>query len=348
MSRPLTEVGFYGKLPCRGDFLQRRAPQDFVDAWDEWLQSCIHESREKLLDAWLDAYLTAPVWRFVLASGACGEGVYAGILVPSVDRVGRYFPLTVIVQLSPDDCPLAVACGSARWFEAAETLVLDALEAQALDFDTFDERVALLREQFDAASAHESSELMRLFENSPFPSGSRQWQLPLASAESLRSAVSAFAYREMRSVLRPLAVWWTEGSNAVAPSWLATRGLPPSSAFVAMLAGNWGGRGLGDAGRRLMLLALSIVSDQGAALGPTAYKVFDERGGSIGRIPGNDWVLPDAQNFVSSRHAVVSANGGRVLSRRQELERHVHQRCRPPRVASRAAGAPGWRPPLHR
>ena len=36
-----------------------------------------------------------------------------------------------------------------------------------------------------------------------------------------------------------------------------------------------------------MLLALSIVSEQGAALGPTAYKVFDERGGSIGRVPSS-------------------------------------------------------------
>ena len=32
MTRALTEVGFYGKLPCRGDFLQRRVPADFVDA----------------------------------------------------------------------------------------------------------------------------------------------------------------------------------------------------------------------------------------------------------------------------------------------------------------------------
>jgi predicted component of type VI protein secretion system len=59
-----------------------------------------------------------------------------------------------------------------------------------------------------------------------------------------------------------------------------------------------------------MLLALSIVSEQGATLGPSAYKVFDERGGTIGRIAGNDWVLPDPQNFVSSRHALVMARGG--------------------------------------
>lgn len=54
-----------------------------------------------------------------------------------------------------------------------------------------------------------------------------------------------------------------------------------------------------------MLLALSVISDQGASLGPTAYKVFDERGGSIGRLNSNDWVLPDAQKLVSSRHATV-------------------------------------------
>jgi type VI secretion system FHA domain protein len=54
-----------------------------------------------------------------------------------------------------------------------------------------------------------------------------------------------------------------------------------------------------------MLLALSIISSQGASLGPTAYKVFDQRGGSIGRIEGNDWVLPDAEKFVSSRHAQI-------------------------------------------
>ena len=59
-----------------------------------------------------------------------------------------------------------------------------------------------------------------------------------------------------------------------------------------------------------MLLALSIISSQGASLGPTAYKVFDQRGGSIGRVEGNDWVLPDPERFVSSRHAQVRWNAG--------------------------------------
>jgi type VI secretion system protein ImpM len=237
VSRALTEVGFYGKLPCRGDFLQRRAPQDFVDVWDAWLQECIHASRERLQESWLEIYLTAPVWRFVLSSGVCGEGVYAGIFVPSVDRVGRYFPLTVIAQLEPEDCPISIACGSTGWFEGAEALVLDALESQALDFDTFDERIALLRERLNLESFGITP--AQLLQGSEFPATFAQWQMPLGSADSLQSVVNAFAYREMSRSLQPLAIWWTQGSGALSPSWLATRGLPSSRAFVAMLTGAW-------------------------------------------------------------------------------------------------------------
>ena len=59
-----------------------------------------------------------------------------------------------------------------------------------------------------------------------------------------------------------------------------------------------------------MLLALSVISTQGAALGSSAFKVFDERGGSIGRLDSNDWALPDPERWVSSRHAVVRFQGG--------------------------------------
>jgi len=59
-----------------------------------------------------------------------------------------------------------------------------------------------------------------------------------------------------------------------------------------------------------VLLALSVISGQGSSLGSSAYKIFDERGGSIGRLDVNDWALPDPERFVSSRHAVVRFQGG--------------------------------------
>ncbi|MDE2049668.1 MAG: type VI secretion system-associated FHA domain protein TagH [Gammaproteobacteria bacterium] len=58
------------------------------------------------------------------------------------------------------------------------------------------------------------------------------------------------------------------------------------------------------------MLALSVISAQGTSLGSSAFKVFDERGGSIGRLDSNDWALPDPERFVSSRHAVVRFQGG--------------------------------------
>src|SRR5262249_13438980 len=77
-------AGFYGKLPSKGDFLLRRVSQEFVDAWDAWLQQSLFASRENLQERWLDAYLTSPVWRFALSDGVCGSGAYAGLMLPSV------------------------------------------------------------------------------------------------------------------------------------------------------------------------------------------------------------------------------------------------------------------------
>ena len=95
------DVGFYGKLPSHGDFLRRRVSDGFVGVWDAWLQECVAASRDALADRWLDVYLTSPAWRFVCAPGACGQSAVAGVMVPSVDRVGRYFPLTVVAELPP-------------------------------------------------------------------------------------------------------------------------------------------------------------------------------------------------------------------------------------------------------
>lgn len=233
-------AGFYGKLPCKGDFLQRRVTQEFVDAWDPWLQQCLFASREQLQDGWLDAYLTSPVWRFALAEGVCGSGAYAGVMVPSVDRVGRYFPLTLVVQLNTEDCLLDLASDAVRpWFDSAESLVLGALQAHDLDLSFFDEQVTALGGPFHEPEAAESAYLRELMHGSPFASRPGQWQVPLRSVHSLQRAANVFASRELERTLRPLALWWTDGSDAIAPCWLCNRGLPSPASFAAMIAGGW-------------------------------------------------------------------------------------------------------------
>jgi len=129
------EVGLYGKLPSHGDFLRRRASDAFVDAWDAWLRDCLAASREALAERWLDIYLTSPVWRFALAAGACGPVPVLGLMVPSVDRVGRYFPLTLVANLPADVTPIAAAKGSAAFFDRAERLIIDTLATEHIDFE---------------------------------------------------------------------------------------------------------------------------------------------------------------------------------------------------------------------
>lgn len=237
-------VGFYGKLPCKGDFLQRRVAQEFVEPWDAWLQQCMHASRQQLQERWLEAYLTSPIWRFVLGEGTCGTGAYAGVMLPSVDRVGRYFPLTIVAQLSADEGLLDIACNSARqWFDAVESLALSALQAHDLDLEAFDDEIAALGGSISHEGTAESGYLRGLMQQHDFAGAPAQWHVPLAAASSLQRAVNVFASRELERTLRPLVLWWTEGSDAVAPTWLCNRGLPAPGSFVAMLAAGWASAG---------------------------------------------------------------------------------------------------------
>jgi type VI secretion system protein ImpM len=236
---PSSQSGFYGKLPCRGDFMQRRVPQSFVDAWDAWLQQGLHASRQQLGPQWLEVYLTSPVWRFVLDEGVCGGMSYAGVMLPSVDRVGRYFPLALLTPLEPASSLLEVACGTAgEWFDAAEGLGRRALEASDLDLEAFDAEVEALAQRLPAAQLSHSSELLERIAQAGFAGGGSAWHLSML-ADSPQRAANAILSLELRRSFRPCALWWTQGSETIGPGWLVTSGLPAPERFVAMLSGQW-------------------------------------------------------------------------------------------------------------
>src|SRR6476661_7654255 len=92
----ISEVAaWYGKLSSLGDFAQRRMPAECLGAFDSWLSQAMRDGREQLGERWLDVYLTAPVLRFALAPGLVDARWWFGLLMPSCDSVGRYFPLLI-------------------------------------------------------------------------------------------------------------------------------------------------------------------------------------------------------------------------------------------------------------
>ena len=65
-------VGYFGKIPSKGDFVAEHLPSSFIEPWDAWLRLTLAHCRERMGEAAREAFLSSPVWRFVLAGGVCG------------------------------------------------------------------------------------------------------------------------------------------------------------------------------------------------------------------------------------------------------------------------------------
>ncbi|HTS55073.1 MAG TPA: type VI secretion system-associated protein TagF [Burkholderiales bacterium] len=221
--------GFFGKLPGFPDFLSRRLPRSFVDPWDAWLQQGILSSRERLGVSWLDTYLTSPIWRFLLSPSVCGAGAWTGVLMPSVDRVGRHFPLTVVADL-PREIGALPMLAETPWFERLEQLALSTLD-EPFDLDAFDAQLQQLKPSLTLAVLVNK---MKGTQNDAV-----SWCFGLTSGASLAQSLPAIAESLLDGRLERQTFWWTSGSEKVRPCILTCKGLPISAAFAALLDGNW-------------------------------------------------------------------------------------------------------------
>lgn len=110
-------TGFYGKLPARGDFVRFGLSATIIDALDGWMRGCLAVSHTALSDDWADCWMDAPVWRFRIAIDNVRIG---GIWLPSMDKVGRWFPLLIAAD---------AASAGPLWLDAAEALGFAAVTA---------------------------------------------------------------------------------------------------------------------------------------------------------------------------------------------------------------------------
>jgi type VI secretion system protein ImpM len=225
-------AGFFGKLPGRGDFIGRHLPKAFVAPWDAWLQAAIAKSRTQMgEEAWRECYCTSPIWRFALGPGLCGPAGHAGILMPSVDRVGRYYPLIIAAPLAPGGSLLALPVAGEIWFWQAEQIALAGLDQDELDLNDFSQHV----EALGAPPATDIAEDDLVAGNA--------WHCPLPEIRMLAQATPALAGHLLRRAFPQPSLWWTEGSDRIARCLLICDGLPPIDGFAALLAGDWEQRG---------------------------------------------------------------------------------------------------------
>lgn len=198
--------GWFGKIACLGDFASRRLPPECAQAWDDWLSAGVARSREQLGAGWLEAYLSAPVWRWLQAPDTEAGTWWSGVWMPSVDQVGRYFPL-VLLRAEPG--PPVVA---AQWAQLEQDLDLFAQCAlQSLSpegtLDRFDVQVQAL---------------------------------PPARAQTLTQAddkgLLAWVLAHQAEALQGHSLWWTAAADGHPVSAQLQVRWPPAGDFKRLLA----------------------------------------------------------------------------------------------------------------
>lgn len=129
-------AGIYGKMPSKGDFINRGLCKEFVAVVDPWLQQGMSESRSVLGDAWLSYYQITPIWHYYLSAGVIDQQSWCGVWIPSEDRVNRSFPLTVVAPITEPVRCLKDLRAYNNWFRLCEDLLLEALSSD-FDFHAF-------------------------------------------------------------------------------------------------------------------------------------------------------------------------------------------------------------------
>ena len=232
-SEPLA-TGYYGKVPSHDDFVSSGLPRSFIQPWDAWLQEAISSSRQQLGESWLNYYLTSPIYRFVLSPGICGENAWLGVLMPSVDRIGRYYPMTLSLGNDLQTNPFSVLQQKNGWFTQLEDLALFCLEDD-FSLEVFNRRLSELPpHNLPNSSNTETAE--PLIEK---PTLSNAWRRSLDSIESIPNLLPVFLDNLLKEHCFAYSIWWTQGSEQVSPSLLICEGLPPYAGMAAMFDGNW-------------------------------------------------------------------------------------------------------------
>ena len=222
-------LGYFGKVPTHGDFVRRGLPKAFLEPWDGWLQGAISASKERLSEAWLNVYLTSPVWRFALSAGVCGPAMAAGTLMPSVDAVGRYYPMTIASIFPEGRTPFHIA--DAPWLSAAQEATLSCLEKD-FQLEAFEARLDEIGDEILGAAEAEGLGVKTWCP----PSNGLAWSMEESALDRLGSDVyPALLHTTAEARLGAYSVWWTDGSDNVPACLRLFEGLPSQASFSELL-----------------------------------------------------------------------------------------------------------------
>ncbi|WP_293865845.1 type VI secretion system-associated protein TagF [uncultured Alsobacter sp.] len=228
-------LGLFGKLHAKRDFIAVSTPRAFLNCWEPWLQGAMSASRHALGDAWQPAFLEAPIWRFWLGPALCGVPVL-GAMMPSIDGVGRYYPLTLIacdpdVPSGTPAIPPPEHNAQDAWFAEAEALLFDTLDPNR----PFEHTTAAL----EALSHPETAPVLA------GPLEPAYGGVVTAEGDPTQFDVGT-SFAQLRAGAWPLqqaglTCWWTAGGAGYPPRAATFAGMPDPYFLTGVLTGRFAG-----------------------------------------------------------------------------------------------------------
>ncbi|MGO9007326.1 MAG: type VI secretion system-associated protein TagF [Beijerinckiaceae bacterium] len=225
-------AGLYGKLPSNRDFLRRGLPNRFVLPWDDWLAHMLAASKTLVGEAWLEAYLSSPPWRFALDPGLFSEDGWLGVVVSSVDALDRCFPLTLATSSHAAFTDLGRLFACESWMVQTETLALALLDGRG----SLDESLAHFKVL--------ASQVQVLGLGPPVHGDAAGGASEAIWAQAHELAEPAAEVGRSLPQTDSLSYWWHgdwPGHPAIA---LRCRGLPDIAASASFFDASWFERGL--------------------------------------------------------------------------------------------------------
>lgn len=133
----MPELGLFGKIPAKGDFVRHNIVDDAARSFEQWVQ----ESNDALRGA--GSEMPTHAIRAVYTPPGSASTVIAA-LVPSRDQVGRKFPLVIFALIPSASVAQTLSMLPVAWSDWLEAAIALGQRAEMLDLEQLKAELALL------------------------------------------------------------------------------------------------------------------------------------------------------------------------------------------------------------
>ncbi|MGA9572977.1 MAG: type VI secretion system-associated protein TagF, partial [Lysobacterales bacterium] len=180
--------------------------------------------RERFPEGWMTFYLNCPAWSFVLSAGLCGEQAVAGVTIPSVDRVGRYFNFTMASILPAEISPAVFAGTNGDWLANLENLALSVLEEE-MDQDGIEDAI-----NQSSAELTWNPVAHTTYSNTP-----EHEKVMCDGSAGVRELLPELLHGRITSENPQYGLWWHHGSSQVNAQLVSCVNMPSADIYLGLM-----------------------------------------------------------------------------------------------------------------